>query len=580
MVLKEAMALIYESSKKIYAGRKRLAQKAMTAMLPLALCAFFVSESFAAEVPPSNVRGDAGIQMNRMRDYLEREKVARQIEEDRAAAKKKVERQEEKQEKSGEEITFAVKKISTDPSQVLSEEEVRAITSPFEGREISLGDLYKVVDKFNELYAAKGFLTCRAFLPPQTIEQGVVKILLVEGRTGNVALSGNKYTKSKYISSRLRIAKDEVANIKELNRDLLRFNAGNSTQLRVVMKAGQEPGTTDYEITAYEPKRDTWTMFEDNAGSYASNQYRTGLFFNTKSLTGNCDAFGMGVVRSQGMKAMNATYSRSLGHSGTKLNLLYSANSVRVVEGDFEDKLKGHASAYAIGLVQPLLVNETTRSELSLDYNRSSSATDWTQGARFNIARDRVQDFTLGYALTNYGASHVFYQKHAYVRGFSESDPEAFAYASQNFGFYKFNALYQKLYAAGQMWTLRGDAQWSGSEGMASSRQYYIGGMYSVRGYKENFLGGDSGFAFSAEYAVPVLARGTNAFAFFDYGHVYGNGQSDDQHAVLASVGAGLRSQLNDYLSAQFVLGVPLQREFSSEDAGKLRLHFLVSGQY
>ena len=546
------------------------------------LACLLASSTAIAATPevPNQIKGDAGIQMNRMRNYMERERVNRQIAEDRAATKKKVEQEKTKQQAQGEVVTFELKKIVTDPSAVLSEAELAAITAPYEGKQVSLSDIYAIVEKINALYTEKGYVTCRAFLPPQTITNGTVKLLLVEGRTGNTTVSGNNYTKTAYITKRLHLNQDEIANIKQLNKDLLLFNATNSTQLRIMMKAGEKPGTTDYEITAYEPKRDTWTIFEDNAGSDTSGQYRTGLFFNTKSLSGHCDAMSLGTVISEGTKAANAMYSRSLGRSGTKMNLMYSTNAVKTVDGDYKDMIKGHANSYSIGFVQPLMVNETTRSELSLDYNRQNSKTDWLLGERRNIVDDNVQDFTLGFAITNYGTSHVFYQKHSYVRGYSESTPEAFGEKSQNFGFYKLNAMYQKLYKAGQMWNLRADAQWSGSEGMVSSRQFYMGGMYSVRGYKENFLGGDSGFTFSAEYAVPVINRNTNAFGFFDYGHVYGNGQSDDQHNVLASVGLGVRSTINQYCSASLILGVPLQREFSAEEVSKTRLHFIVSGQF
>ena len=561
----------------------KMHKKHIISLVTLA-CLAASSSAFAATPEanvPNPVKGDAGIQMNRMRNYLERERVNRQIAEDRAATKNKVESEAAKQAAPGEVITFELKKIVTDPSAVLTDAELDTIIKPYEGKQVQLNDIYAIVDKINALYNEKGYVTCRAFLPPQTITDGTVKLLLVEGRTGTATVSGNKYTKAKYITNRLHLAKGEIANIKQLNKDLLLFNATNSTQLRIMMKAGAEPGTTDYEITAYEPKRDTWTIFEDNAGSDTSGQYRTGLFFNTKSLSGNCDALSLGTVISEGTKAANVMYSRSLGRSGTKMNLMYSTNAVEVVKGDYEDMIKGHANSYAIGFTQPIVVNETTRTELSLDYNRQNSKTDFMPaGTRFNIVDDSVQDFSLGFAMTNYGASHVFYQKHSYVRGYSESAPDMSAQNSQNFGFYKFNAMYQKLYKAGQMWSLRADAQWSGSEGMVSSRQFYMGGMYSVRGYKENYLGGDSGFTFSAEYAVPVINKNTSAFTFFDYGHVYGNGQSDDQHNVLSSVGLGIRSTINQYCSASLILGIPLQREFSAEKVSKTRLHFIVSGQF
>ena len=535
----------------------------------------------ALAAPDNRIANDAGIQMNRMRNYLERERVNRQIAEDRAAAKNKVESEAAKQTAPGEVITFELKKIVTDASAVLTDAELDAIIKPYEGKQVQLNDIYAIVDKINALYNDKGYVTCRAFLPPQTITDGTVKLLLVEGRTGSTIVNNNKYTKTKYITNRMHLAKGEIANIKQLNKDLLLFNATNSTQLRIMMKAGTEPGTTDYEITAYEPMRDTWTIFEDNAGSDTSGEYRTGLFFNTKSLSGHCDALSLGTVISEGTKAANVMYSRSLGRSGNKMNLVYSTNAVEVVKGEYEDMIKGHANSYAIGFTQPIVVNETTRTELSLDYNRQNSKTDFMPaGTRFNIVDDSVQDFSLGFAITNYGASHVFYQKHSYVRGYSESAPDMSAQNSQNFGFYKFNAMYQKLYKAGQMWSLRADAQWSGSEGMVSSRQFYMGGMYSVRGYKENYLGGDGGFTFSAEYAVPVINKNTSAFTFFDYGHVYGNGQSDDQHNVLSSVGLGIRSTINQYCSASLILGIPLQREFFAEKVSKTRLHFIVNGQF
>ena len=245
-------------------------------MASLVTLACLVASSAALAAPyddvPDPVKGDAGIQMNRMRNYLERERVNRQIAEDRAAAKNKVETESSKQSAQGEAITFELKRIVTDESAVLTDAELDAIIKPYQGQQVQLSDIYAIVEKINALYTEKGYVTCRAFLPPQTITDGTVKLLLVEGRTGNTFVNGNKYTKTKYITNRLHLAAGEIANVKQLNKDVLLFDATNSTQLRIVMKAGTEPGTTDYEITAYEPKRDAWTLFEDNAGSESSGE--------------------------------------------------------------------------------------------------------------------------------------------------------------------------------------------------------------------------------------------------------------------------------------------------------------------
>ncbi len=530
---------------------------------------------------PDGVSNDSGIQMNRMQQYLERERVQRQIAEDRAAQKAKVEQEQTKANQQEENIHFALKKIDTGSSAVLSAEEIAAVTKPYEGKDVTIADMYAVIEKINALYQQKGYMTCRAFLQPQTVENGVVKLLLIEGKTGTYTVQGNQYTRGSYIQNRLHLAAGEVANIKQVNDDMLRFNASNSTQLRIVMKAGKQPGTTDYEIMAYEPQRETWTLFEDNAGSDTSGQYRTGLFYTTKSLSGTCDPLSVGTVFSEGMKAANLTYSHYLGRCGTKMNLLYSTNAVKTVDGAYKDKVKGHANSFTLGFTHPLLVNETTRSELSLDYNHQTSKSDFIVNPyRFNIVDDAVQDVSLGLAVTKYGNSHVYYQKHSYVRGYRKSTPDTHQAETQHFGFYKFNGLYQKSYAAGRLLSMRADAQWSGTDGLSSSRQFYIGGMYSVRGYKENYLGGDSGFTFSTEYQVPVFNSHANAFAFFDYGHIYGSGQSDDAARILASTGLGLRCAIGKNMSASLTLGVPLRREFPAETVSKTRLHFVVSGQF
>lgn len=552
-------------------------------MAVLAGCFWGGQMAWAADgvAVPDRVSQAGTLQMNRMQQYMERERVNRQIAEDRAAHQKQLEQKQQEENKPTEEIHFLLKQMQVDPSVVLSEKEIQAITAPYEGKEVTLQDIYQAVEQINALYSEKGYATCRAFLPPQTVEEGTVHILLVEGKTEDTTVVNNQQIKADYIKKRLSLKEGDVANLKQLNQELLRFNGTNTTQLRIVMKAGKAPGTTDYEIVAYEPKRTTWTLFEDNAGSDTSGIYRTGLFYSNKSLSGVGDALGVGTVISEGTRAANATYSHYLGRRGTKMNFLYSTNAVKTVDGAYKDMVKGHANAFAIGFTHPLVVNEKKRIELSLDYNHQNSKSDFmVKDTRFNIVNDTVQDVTFGLALTNYGNTHVLYRKHSFVMGESDSKPGASKAASQHFHFYKFNGLYQKSYAPGRVLSIRTDAQWSPVDGMVSARQYYIGGMYSVRGYKENYLGGDSGFTFSTEYQMPIGHRNTYGFTFFDYGRIYMSGLSAPIDKSLSSVGFGVRQQIGKNYSANLHFGFPLKRDFQAEKVSPMRVHFVLSGQF
>ena len=551
-------------------------------LIALVLGCCISASVYAAPNPPTNIADDASIQMNRTRQYLERERVARQIEADKARVQEKLETEKAPQQAEVQEaITFKLTKIEVGKSLALTDDELANIINPYLDKDVTINDVYDIVGKINDLYNEKGYITCRAFLPQQTVIGGVVKLLLVEGTTGNTTVIGNKNVKSKYITDRINLTEGELANIHDLNKDILLFNATNSTQLRIIMKAGEKPGTTDYELVAYEPKNISWTTLIDNAGSYTSGQYRFGLFMNTKSLSGHGDNLSLGTILSEGTKAANAYYSRSIGHSGTKLNLLYSTNSVKTTEGVWEDSIKGHANSYGIGITQPLYVDEHMRSEVSFEYNHQNSKSDLAlQGVRFNIVDDTVKDFTLAYAQTDYGHSHIIYQKHSYVFGNSDSSPEMSLSNSKDYGFYKFNGIYQKAYTNNHLLNVRADAQWSSTKGLVSARQFYMGGMYSVRGYKENYLGGDSGFVLSTEYQVPVIDNNTAAFTFFDYGHVYDNGQSADADRILASVGFGIKTTIDNKYSGTLSLGIPLRRDFQSEKVSNARWHFMLSGLF
>lgn len=321
----------------------------------------------------------------------------------------------------------------------------------------------------------------------------------------------------------------------------------------------------------------------DNGGNYSSGDFRTGLFYTVKSLSGERDALTIGTIRSEGSKAASVSYNRSLGHSGTRLNASYSGNSVRAVRSPSDSLgVVGHSYSYSIGLVQPVVVNEKTRSEVSFEYNWQGSKSELRKTEGNHLNHDKMHDGTLAFALTDYGRSHVFYQKH----GLSYGKSKSLSNSSNDYLYYKFYGLYHKSYPRGQAINLRGEAQWSKAheaDELISSRQFYIGGAYSVRGFKESYMSGNSGYLFSAEYQVPVTKdRNTNAFVFYDYGHVYQSKESSNRERVLSSVGIGLKSKLTEKISASLSLGCPLKTEFAGkmDQVSKTRLNFMVSGQF
>lgn len=532
----------------------------------------------AAANPPAHPAGynDSGVELNRTRQYLERQRIARKIKEGRDT--QQVEGTEGAEEKQKGTVRFLLKQVELPESQVLSKEELQKITGAYEGKEVTLDDLYALVGKINGLYQEKGYLTCRAFLAPQTIREGKVKIDLVEGKNGQVEVTGNRSTREKYITDRLHIEPGQISSMHSLNKDLLRFNATNDAQLRIALKAGEKPGTTDYVIAVQEPQKQVTGVFFDNAGSKTSGLYRAGLFWQDRDLSGNRDHLFISTIRSEGMKAVAGSYSTPINRTGTRAGISYSTNSVHITDGPFEALgVRGHSYVATAFLVSPIETTERKKSEWGFEYGHQRSETDFgtSLGLRTHWVDDTVDTGLLYYDQLNYGDSSVLYQKHGYRVGRYKDLYDN----HRNFGKYEFNGLYQKAYKAGQQWTFRLDGQLSSTQYLPSSEMFYLGGMYSVRGYTESLIGGDGGFSASAEYSVPLdKGRKVNGYLFLDGGRIWGSSAFGDRS--LMGAGVGIKADLTEKISLNVALGLPLQRTINGAEQSRGRIHFTVNGQF
>ena len=127
------------------------------------------------------------------------------------------------------------------------------------------------------------------------------------------------------------------------------------------------------------------------------------------------------------------------------------------------------------------------------------------------------------------------------------------------------------------------------NEALLAPEQFSVGGVYSVRGYRENQLVRDKGYLGSLELHLPVLQgrRQGNLLTvvpFFDVGGGWNNeltnsfNGSDSAHETITSAGVGVLIEPADWLRAQAFWGHAFTDfaapEHSLQDSG---FHFSVS---
>ncbi|WP_278537989.1 ShlB/FhaC/HecB family hemolysin secretion/activation protein [Fusobacterium varium] len=518
---------------------------------------------------------DPGVLLNRSKEFFEQQRLRREMEEEKQKNRTGIEAPESGKlhETPEGEIKFKLKGFEFSPSEVLTTEELKKLTAPYLQREVSVNDLYKLINEINALYEEKGYIVCKAGLPPQTISNGIVKIVLIEGKTGRILIQGNKSTKDDYIRKRINLNTGTVSNLNELNKSLVWFNGTNDVQMRIELAAGEIPGTTDYVLTAYEPKRYIGTIFADNSGSETSGEYRLGANYVNSSLFGYRDQLVISAVGSEGTAAGSFMYSFPITKKGTRFGLNYSKSKVKIVDGPLEDvDVKGESSSYGINITHPFVVNEKRKIEGTFDFTKQKSSTDFMG---FTWVDDEITRYTAGVAITTFGSGYVWYNKHNISKGTWEK------LSGEKMDYMKYDTTFmlQKMCRETQMLTLRFNGQYSFDDYLPSADQFYVGGSYSVRGYTESFMGADHGFSLSIEYSFPALKKG-ELFVFLDGGMVEGENAFDENK--IYSTGFGYRVSIADRASISAALGIPLAKNFDGDEmeVDSCRVHLVASYQF
>jgi hemolysin activation/secretion protein len=112
--------------------------------------------------------------------------------------------------------TITVERFEVVGSTVFSAAEFAKLTEPFTKRPLALVELFQLRSAITQLYLDKGYITSGAYIPPQTLQRGVVTIQVIEGKLETITVTGTRRLSPNYVRSRLAIATGTP-----LNRDRL-----------------------------------------------------------------------------------------------------------------------------------------------------------------------------------------------------------------------------------------------------------------------------------------------------------------------------------------------------------------------
>lgn len=503
-----------------------------------------------------------------------------------------------------ESISVRLSAIRVEGATAYTQDQFGDLINPLLGKDIPLIEVFKLADAISLRYRMDDYLLSRAVVPAQRIENGVLRIQVVEGFVSAVKFEGPHNDLMERMAA--RISDERPLRGATLERYLLLVNDLPGSRVRAVLApASEQTGGSELTLMSAPKAVDAYIGFDNRGSRYIGPvQFMSGVAFNDMLGQSERTAVNFYTVSPMDeLRYINLTEDLPIGSDGLALSLTagYSASRPGFTLRDLDTQAIG--TTLGAKLTYPLIRSRSdtltthtafhyldSRTVMQDDPDNSPSSQDRIRALRLGATYDTADTYD-GHNILGFEFSHGLYMLNATREGRANpSRPEGrndfkklTIEASRRQDLNRFVpdlGLYLGLSAQSAL----GDA-------LLSSEQFGVGGSAYGRGYTPSEITGDSGFATKVElqYSVPTeMVEGALQFyGFYDFGATRNTISSVDvgNKATLASTGAGVRFDLLDTFSGNVELAQVLTREVATDElAGKegkpLKIFFSLMARY
>lgn len=481
-------------------------------------------------------------------------------------------------------ITTRIEKVEFSDTEIFSDEEIQKLKFLVEGKNLTAEDINNFVNIINEQYAKKNIITAKAIL--ESLQDGVLKIELMEARIGKIIVEGNKYNRKWFLKKQISSKPNDILNLQTLEKELQNFNKdARSIKLSAQLTPGDKYGTTDITLRAMEQFPYHFSASWDSFGRETTGLLRGGLMLSTDTLLGFQDRLTGAINMAHSSFTPFADYNVPVNRKGTRIGASYMYGKSKITSGDYKDfDLNANTHVFSAYVSHPLIDTQKAQLKLNTSANIKLSTAD-VSGYQYTNYKDYNLAIGVG-GRYNFNRSILFGSFYS-TNGIIRDDMRG---VSSYFTKINADGYYIHYLPKGIILTVRGGGQYS-PYNVPFVEQYQIGGMSSVRGYSESLLLSENSGFLSLETLFPIpfipkeikipfresatfqLRNAVKFATFVDGGAIIPNEGKTGTTNFLASVGAGFRIAITKYLTARLYVGIPLMNTKNYNQANA-RVHF------
>lgn len=476
-----------------------------------------------------------------------------------------------------------VQRIAFSGNTVVPTADLDALAAPYTGRATSLVEIETLRQQLTRLYVDRGYVNSGLLLKRVNEATGVVEFDVVEGRLSGVQLHGMERLREGYVTAQLSRPGDGPLNIDVLReRFQLLLADPLFDRLNARLIPGTQPGEAVLDIDVARAQPYGVTLFANNYRPVSIGSVGAGASGWVRNLTGFGDVLEgtLQAPTDHGGDVRTAlAWRMPLNNRGTQLSLAYDRGDSSLVEEPVRAlDIKSRLVSREIGVSQTLY--ETLARKFSIGVNRAlrenrttllGEPFSFVQGEPTGETRERLWRFWQEFAQRSEVQvialrSTVAWSRNnvQQVAGLPASSPFPSS-ARVWLGQAQFA---RQLMPDGTQVIVRGSVQRSPDRLLALDGMA-IGGINTVRGYRENQIVRDQGHVLNVELEWPFLRDPEHglrvvAVPFYDWGRGRNHGE-----AATSLRSAGLATRLTWYnLSVDLTLAKRLHQPAETRDQG------------
>lgn len=507
---------------------------------------------------------------------------------------------------------FDIQAYQIEGNTLIPADELAVVVAPYTGQSRDFGDVQSALQALQSAYQELGYSAVRVILPEQALENGIVRIVIIQQKLVSLQVLNNKSFDDANIQASLPALKvGEPPNARAVARNLRVANENPAKFATVHFKTSEtDPDGIDATVRILDEKPQKLFFTLDNTGNDQTKDLRIGVGYQNYNLFnrdhrfsaqfittpqsdltfGDMHVFGLGysIPLYERGDSVDFLAGYSDVEAGTLLNGAFNITSRGIVLGAHYnwnlDRIGHYQHKLNFGIDYRNYKPQVTFAGVNLTPEASVMPISATYAGMWQDEK-RQMSFSAG-VIHNFGS----------VDSYGESSDHASPpwLAESHFTRYVWGADYIQKIAADWQLHLAASGQFA-SDHLHPGEQFGLGGMDSVRGWHERAFTGDKGYRASAEIVSPNFGArfadglSLKALAFYDVGHlsnmndVFGNTSGD--HVNIGSVGAGLRFGYGKHLLGRVDAAVVVDGDVKdgltsytqSRDDGDSFIHFSLA---